>query len=45
LSRMMVTTSTSLCVSNTVSSCWLEGLPSTPCAPCADQKTWNAVRE
>ena len=42
--RICVITSTSLCVPNTLSSCWFDGLPSRPCAPWFDQSTWKADR-
>ena len=39
------TTSTSLCVPNTESSCWLEALPSIPWVPWLEKKTENAGKE
>lgn len=43
-SRTNWTTSMSLCVPNTVSSCWFDGLLRRPCAPWLENNTWKAVR-
>jgi len=42
--RMNTTTSVSLCVPKSVSSCCFEGWRRIPCVPCSERRIWKAIR-